>query len=202
MTPTVDRHGALHDGRGRYEVKYQRDAAYDLEQLPLVDDSGQTPVIHPPDESVPDYSSDNWWPRAVNPFDLPAFSGHAWHHVILGNNEDNGGGHEWEAMLKRGYEHKTAFPEGWGAAEIGVAVAEVLRKSARRQGYSAASSLPSKSRHLESVTIGGARLWLQVRLDHDAEGVGVITAHPLNGDGVAWLHHGVLIYLPYNLDQR
>jgi len=62
-------------------------------------------------------------------------------------------------LLKLKFEGKTSFPRHWGrAAQVGSAVAQVLRIAAAQQGVDEPNLLPQDSEWQALVTIEGARL--------------------------------------------
>jgi len=145
----------------------------------------------------PDYSVENWWPPSVEkPWQLPIFSGQDWHDVLEGKAGTKHGGHTWEAVVARKINGKTAFPEGWGANEIGEAAAKVLRSGDSRVEVELESWAPERVRRVAQVQVGTYRMVVVVSFERSKGGSWIITTHPVSGDGVAKLVDGRMVYQP------
>ena len=139
----------------------------------------------------PDFDFDNWWPAIVGDWgDLPPFSGDSWKHVLVGDDDGDGGGHLLEVAAIRRVEGKTAFPGGWGPEQIGEAAAVVLRAAASSLNVESAARLAPGSSYREIVRVGGARLLVQVTLEYGVDGGAVLTVFPIRGDGVQRVESG------------
>jgi len=150
-----------------------------------------------PNEPHPD--DHNWWPRGIDPKDLPRFPGRRWDHVLVGDSY--GGGHTLKALIHWMREGATAFPPHWGPDEIGEATAQALRKVAARENLALPRLLGTSSWHEALVDVSGRRLVVRVRLDWDVDKI-VTTTHPLRGDGVRQVVNGVITERPLRPDER
>ena len=165
------------------------------------------PTFRPYRDDITEHFYESWWPSHIRPQGLPPFTIESWQHVLDGDYEKDGtpligGGHLWESVLKRKFEGKTSFPRHWGAAQVGSAVAQVLRIAAGQQGVGEPDKLPQDSEWQALVTIDGARLVVFVSLDWDVAGHGIITAYPVRGDGVERLRQGRMVPQPLLESER
>jgi hypothetical protein len=173
---------------GQFDRKAGGGIARDLDDAIVHWDEDDNPPI--PGDSGFDYENNtSWWPESAgDSSDLPLFCGPAWHHVLFGDIHDPKGGGHLNSVVQNRFTPpsitKTAYPQNFGAEQIGLAAALTLRASSKKLELKSAKELPPRSRHEAIVEVEGRKILNKVVLVEAPDGSTVITTYPVRGEGV------------------